>query len=218
MKLQSIDRALGTKAFIALCTLMALGVRLYGLDREFWLNEYTTAGVVKDGFAPIFESAWINDNTPAYFLVVRCSIELFGYNEPAMRLASIVSGVLLVPAVYIVARKMSVTRPLAMAGCLLTAIDPSCIEFLWEVWPSALVQLVTAIQVYALEVYAEAILREGGFSLVTVQAVDVGQYRHRLTELFTRQFSTKDNAVIEIDRLEPRVLSVRVSFPTNPAE
>lgn len=120
-----------------------------GLQREFWLDEYATAWVVEAGFAPNFERAWMNNLPPTFFLIARVSVELFGYSEAGLRIPSIAAGVLLVPVLYFLARRMSVSRPLAAIASLFAAIDPSLIEISLEARPYAIVQLVAARQVYA---------------------------------------------------------------------
>ena len=106
-----------TAAIVVLCTMLAFAVRWQGINREFWTDEYCTAWVVRDGFAPVFERAWVNNLSPAYFLIVRCSAELFGYTEAGLRLPSLLAGVLLIPVVYALCRRLAVSRPLSLLAC-----------------------------------------------------------------------------------------------------
>lgn len=134
---------------LAAITALAVLVRLPGLQREFWLDELGTAWVVRDGFGPLVERAWVANLSPAYFLVVRAFVDIFGYTEAAMRAPSILAGALLAPTVFFLARKMSGNLLLAAVASLLAAVDQTLIAFSLEVRPYALLQLVGALQVYA---------------------------------------------------------------------
>ena len=106
-----------TAAIVLFCTMLALGGRWQGINREFWTDEYCTAWVVRDGFASVFQRAWFNNLSPAYFLIVRCSAEVFGYTEAGLRLPSLLAGVLLIPVVYALCRRLGVSRPLSLLAC-----------------------------------------------------------------------------------------------------
>jgi hypothetical protein len=137
-----------TAAIVLFCTVLALGVRWQGINRQFWTDEYCTAWVVRDAFASVFERAWFNNLSPAYFLIVRCSAELFGYTEAGLRLPSLLAGVLLIPVVYALCRRLGVSQPLSFVACALMAFDPTGVDFSLEVRPYSLIQLIGAVQVY----------------------------------------------------------------------
>ncbi len=130
-------------------SLLALVVRLRGVYREFWLDELVTAWVVRDGFGPLFQRAWIANLSPAFFLIVRSFVEVFGYTEAAMRAPSILAGVLLVPTTFFLAHRVCGNWFLAGTAGVLAAFDPTLIDYSLEARPYALIQLVGALQVCA---------------------------------------------------------------------
>jgi Dolichyl-phosphate-mannose-protein mannosyltransferase len=142
------QEAARTAALVLLCTLLGLSVRWPGINREFWTDEYCTAWVVRDGFGSLFHRAWANNLSPAYFLIVRCSADLFGYTEAGLRLPSLLAGVLLIPVVYALCRRLGVSRPLSLLACALMAVDPTGVDFSLEVRPYSLIQLLGAVHVY----------------------------------------------------------------------
>ncbi len=141
-------KATWVAAMVLLCTVLGLWVRWQGINRQFWTDEYCTAWVVRDGFRPLFHRAWFNNLSPAYFLIVRCSADVFGYTEAGLRLPSLFAGVLLIPVVYALSRRLGVSQPLSIMACVLMAIDPTNVDFSLEVRPYSLIQLLGAVQVF----------------------------------------------------------------------
>lgn len=141
-------RNLWIPAALAALTIVAFAVRLQGLQRGLWIDEHATAWVVRDGFAEAWERAWVNNNSPAYFLIARLSANIWGYTEAGLRIPSLLAGTLLVPLAYLLARRLLVPRLLAVTASALVAFDSSCLFFSVEARPYALVQLVSALQIW----------------------------------------------------------------------
>jgi hypothetical protein len=134
----------------ALVVLTGLGfaVRWRGAHRGCWIDELTTAWVVRDGFADIPARAWLNNLSPPYYYVVASAARLFGYHEWALRLPSLVAGTLLVPSLFWVCLRFTGSWWAALAVALFAAFDPYLVAFSLEVRPYALVLLAVVWQVF----------------------------------------------------------------------
>src|SRR5581483_11371784 len=111
----------------ALC-LLALWLRLRGLgDLSLWVDEAFTW---QNSHAPLAEllRARLNVHPPLYFLMERYWIRLVGESEYALRLSNALLGVLVVPAVWRVARSFA-GRAAALAAGLGMAVAPAALSY-----------------------------------------------------------------------------------------
>ena len=111
----------------ALC-LLALWLRLRGLgDLSLWVDEAFTW---QNSHAPLAEllGARLNVHPPLYFLMERYWIRLVGESEYALRLSNALLGVLVVPAVWRVARSLA-GRAAALAAGLGMAVAPAALSY-----------------------------------------------------------------------------------------
>lgn len=108
---------------LALITLLALGLRLMGLDSDLWLDELLTLR----GFAPlpvgeIITSYRSPNNHLLNTLFIKGSVALFGEHAWSVRLITALLGTASVPTLYRVAR-LAMSRRASLGAALLLAVS-----------------------------------------------------------------------------------------------
>lgn len=149
------------KAILIIVLLLSFFLRIYkvsefpaGLNADeaaIGYNAYSLIKTGKDEFGhpwPInFQS--FNDYKPGlYFYLVIPSVWVFGLNELAIRLPSVIFGTLTVLLVFLLVKKMSDNTAWAMLSSLLVAISPWCIFFSRGGWESNATVFFIVLGVY----------------------------------------------------------------------
>lgn len=93
---------------IAIALFMVLGaaLRLYHLGFQcFWWEETYTINMVKHPLWDVITRSILYDsNPPAYYILAHLSMVLSGYQNIAIRYPSVVAGILIIPAMYLLGR------------------------------------------------------------------------------------------------------------------
>jgi len=126
--------------------LLACLLRLPGLGRDFWLDEYATAWVVQGRWSELPERAAMNNQPPLYFALTWCAAQLFGFHEAGLRIPSLLAGVALVPATWWLSRRFGISPTGALLAAGLVAVTRNCVAMSLEVRPYACVQLLATLQ------------------------------------------------------------------------
>ncbi len=178
----SCDRRSYILIVLALLTLTAFAVRAISLDAQsLWRDE---VDALRFATAPWTEMlgnftrpGW---NGPLYFLLLRGWIALTGASEYAMRFFSLIFGVLCVPLIYALGRRLF-DHLVGLLAALLVALSPYLTWYSQEVKMYTLVPALTLLALYALQ---RAIL-EGGAKWWAVQivATTLAFYSHILAAL-----------------------------------
>ena len=81
--------------FALLSATAGIAVRLYGLDRSLWLDEFGTLWAVEADFASLIDRVFSlhQGQTPLYYSCVWLAVQLLGESEVVVRLPSLVFGV-----------------------------------------------------------------------------------------------------------------------------
>jgi 4-amino-4-deoxy-L-arabinose transferase-like glycosyltransferase len=135
-------------AALVLLTGLGFAVRWRGAHRGCWIDELTTAWVVRDGFADIPARAWLNNLSPPYYYVTAAAARAFGYHEWSLRLPSLVAGTLLIPSLFWLCLRFTGSWWAGLAAAFFAAFDPNLVAFSLELRPYALVLLAAVWQVY----------------------------------------------------------------------
>ncbi len=108
---------------LALITLGALALRLYGLSADLWLDELLTLQeVVPLSVGEIIGSYRSPNNHLLNSLLIKASIALFGEQAWSIRLATALLGTATIPALYRVAR-LAMSRRSSLGAALLLAVS-----------------------------------------------------------------------------------------------
>lgn len=143
-------RAKAIGGFLALAAIVgvAITLRTIQLNESLWLDELHTAWIVVDGPGTICERAAIGNQGAPWFFLVWATTQVAGLNEIALRLPSVVAGVVLVVLAFYVARCWTGQWSAGLFVALLVALDRNCIFYAQEARPYAWVQLIGLAQVF----------------------------------------------------------------------
>ncbi|MBW3615316.1 MAG: glycosyltransferase family 39 protein [Actinobacteria bacterium] len=132
----------------ALLALTAVGaaVRL-ATPRDIWLDEALTARITDAPFLSMFHAAASADAHPPLQMVLSwASRQAFGPSPFALRLPSLVAGILLVPLLYVTGKELY-DRRAGLAAAALGAFAPTLVWFSTQARPAALATLLAVMAV-----------------------------------------------------------------------
>lgn len=128
-------------------TIAALVVRLRQSRESLWLDELHSAWVATGPFTDVASRSVQGNQSPLFFWIEWLLVHTIGRSELAVRLPSVVAGVLLIVALYWAVRRWTGNTWLALLAAWLVAIDPQSTYFGTEARPYALVQLLAVLHV-----------------------------------------------------------------------
>jgi uncharacterized membrane protein len=169
-------------AAIVLLALVAFAVRAISLDAQsLWRDEvdamrFATASL-DEVLSNFTRQGW---NGPLYFLILRGWIALTGVSEYAMRFLSLFFGVLCVPLVYALGRRLFNSQT-GLFAALLVSTSPYLTWYSQEVKMYTLVPLLALLAIYALR---RAVEGDGWYWWgVQVVATGLAVYTHIIAAL-----------------------------------
>jgi 4-amino-4-deoxy-L-arabinose transferase-like glycosyltransferase len=140
---------------VLLLTVLALGVRLNGLDwrdGDLSTDEARLAlaaeGVLGTGL-PILPSGRLYTRGLVTIYATAPSLALFGVHDWSARLPSIVMGALLVPAVFLLAQAVAGTVP-GLAAAAFVVVAAPLVAWSRQAWPPAAFLLLFTLTMYAI--------------------------------------------------------------------
>ena len=99
---------------------VGLILRLISLNQSLWLDEATSAMAAKMSLSQMFTSFLPGDfHPPLYYLLLRLWSGIFGYSEIALRIPSVVFGVLTIYVIYLIGKKIYDKKTAIVASALL---------------------------------------------------------------------------------------------------
>jgi uncharacterized membrane protein len=135
---------------LALWAIIVLGavVRLIALGyKGFWLDEIASVAIARRT-APVFwHFLWHDEgNMAAYYVLLRPWLH-FGYGEAMVRLLSVIPGVLSIPLLYALARKLF-SRDVGLLAALLLALNACAIRVSQEARAYSFVVFAALLSTY----------------------------------------------------------------------
>ncbi|EKD94481.1 MAG: hypothetical protein ACD_26C00034G0016 [uncultured bacterium] len=107
---------------IYLILILGLVLRLISLNQSLWLDEATTALVANMPIYDFFTKFMPADfHPPLYYLAIHYWVETFGLTEIALRLPSVIFGILTIYIVYLIAKQSKLKWPIVPALFLATS-------------------------------------------------------------------------------------------------
>jgi len=134
-------------ALLAAMTLFGAAARGLPMDDPLWLDELHTSWVAGSGLSEVAPRAAIGNQPPLYFYGVWAVTQVFGQSELSLRLISLVAGILLIPAAFLVARDWTGSAVAGLVACALVATETQFLFYSTEARAYALAQLVGLIQI-----------------------------------------------------------------------
>lgn len=106
-------------------------LRLLNIDTAFWYDEACSWFSAKQEFPIGIIDNLLNldlQHTPLYFFVLHFWMKIFGNSEVAIRSFSVIFGILTVPLVYVVSKKIA-SNKITIFSTLVTAVSPLLVFF-----------------------------------------------------------------------------------------
>jgi len=192
------------RAVIVLTAIAAL-LRLYGLAAEsLWLDEGTTVWRIARGFGQLFFDWDDATQGPLYYVALKAWCRVFGTTEFALRFPSVVLGVVTVPLLYRLGRRVFDSTTGLVAALLLT-VNPFAIHYSQEARPYALFLLLGVVSTGYLLRLLERYTRRDAAAYVVVAAAAV------YTHAFAPFLLLAHVAIVAIDRVGARRASAALS-------
>jgi uncharacterized membrane protein len=119
---------------LAILILLSFALRLYNLGKpEFWFDEAISANIADLGWRGAIDYLRSEpfEHPPAYYLSLNPWLRLAGASEFALRFYSVICGVLIVPLLYVLVKRMAGQR-LAWLTVLLAALSPFLVAYSQE--------------------------------------------------------------------------------------
>lgn len=171
--------------YLAAISLLALGaffVRASSLDSQsLWRDE---VDALRFAIAPWTEvlsnftrPGW---NGPLYYLLLRGWIAFTGTTEYAMRFSSLIPGILAIPLIYVLGRRLF-SSPVGLLSALLVTSSPYLVWYSQEVKMYSLVLALGLLALYSLRRALES--GERGWWLTQIAATTAAFYSHILAAL-----------------------------------
>jgi hypothetical protein len=134
-------------ALLGVVTLVGLLLRIAQVNESLWLDELHTAWTVSGGVADIPPRAAMGNYSPVFFLLPWAAIHTLGTSELALRLPSLVPGVLLIPLAYIAVLRWTGSRAAGLLAAWVVALDAHFMFYAQEARPYALIQLLGLVHI-----------------------------------------------------------------------
>ncbi|MCL7455026.1 MAG: glycosyltransferase family 39 protein [Anaerolineae bacterium] len=169
---------------LAACAGLAFVLRVVGLDAEsLWRDEIDAIRFAYWPLAELFETfTRPGHNGPLYYLLLRPWLEVAGRSGFALRFFSLSFGVLSVPMMYRLARRLFPRWPsVALLSAVLAAISPYLV---WYGQEGKMYALVVVLALLSMDRYLAA-LERGGWSrwLLYLAATSAAVYVHLVAAL-----------------------------------
>lgn len=143
------DRCLGWRLIVVLAAVVAIGavLRLYQINDSLWLDELHTAWTVQDSASVLIQRAEAGHTSSLYFWLPWSTTSIFGMNELAIRLPSIVAGLALIVLVGTAVFHWTNCPLAAVLAATLVAVDRNCVFYSQEARVYVFVQLAGVLSV-----------------------------------------------------------------------
>lgn len=138
----------GSLLVLAAILVLATWLRLHDARESLWLDELHTAWCVEGDLSDVAPRAALGNQAPLYFAAQWFVVQLLGPSELSLRLLSLLCGIALPAALYVVVMRWSASAPAALLAAALAAVDPLAIFYAQEARPYAAVQLLALGHVY----------------------------------------------------------------------
>lgn len=133
--------------------IMGLGLilRLISLNQSLWLDEAINTFAVKNYslLDLITQYAKADFHPPGWFIILWFWGKLFGYSEIAVRLPSVIFGVITIYTTYLIGKKL-VSKNVGLIAALLIGVNPLHIYYSQEARMYALATLAVSLNIFLL--------------------------------------------------------------------
>jgi uncharacterized membrane protein len=128
--------------------LAGLFLRLYGLDRSFWLDEFGTLWTVEGSMAQLLERVYtFHGQSPLYYVLLWFFVNVLGHSEIALRVFSLALGLATTYGVYSLG-DLLFGKKTGLIAATLYWLSPATVQFDSQARPYALALLMAVVMFY----------------------------------------------------------------------
>lgn len=110
-------------------SILAVLLRIPMMFQPFWYDETFTGTIAKLPLERLFVAIAGDVHPPLYYLIAHFTGQAFGYSEFALRLPSLICGLLLIPAIYRLTYRLTDNLSISRTSALLVTILPAMIHY-----------------------------------------------------------------------------------------
>jgi mannosyltransferase len=144
-----MQQASNHKGWIIAVLLLAALLRFYGLaDENLWLDESFSWAQATMSYGDMMGTVMVDVHPPLYFNILFATVNVLGESEFALRLPSVLFGLLTVWMVYLVGLRLKLGR-YALAAAFLLAITVFQVRYSQEARMYALTACLSVFSMYA---------------------------------------------------------------------
>jgi hypothetical protein len=138
---------------LAIAILVGAALRFYRLGaNSLWIDEFATLQVATHSPGEILRiTSSVNFIPPLYFLLVHGALQVFGESEAALRMPSVVAGILTIPVMWLLTEEIAANRSAANIASLLLAVNPLHLWYSQEARPYAVLLFFGSCALLALQ-------------------------------------------------------------------
>ncbi len=169
--LQSDVGGEGSSLWLWMIVAVGAGLRLFALGhKSFWIDEIASVAIARRT-APVFwHFLWHDEgNMAAYYVLLRPWLHL-GYGEGTVRLLSVLPGILSIPLMYVVGRKLF-GRNVGVLAALFLALNACAVSVSQEARAYSFVVLLVLLSTYLFVQLIELPTQGVAFAYAIVVAV-----------------------------------------------
>lgn len=132
---------------IFLILLLALVLRLINLNQSLWLDEAVQAITAKESIPYIFQEIVGDFHPPLYHFLMHFWVRVFGSSEIALRMPSVIFGVITVYTSYLIAGEIKKGKFFSLVTAFFLATAPFHVYYSQEVRMYSLVTMFSSLSV-----------------------------------------------------------------------
>lgn len=137
--------------YLAIVSVIGLALRLANITKSsIWHDEGYSAMLISEPVMDIIARTARDVHPPLYYIAQHYWSGLFGVSELGLRSFSVAVGILTIPAVYFLAKRLFAHESLARTAALFTACAPFLVRYSQEARMYALVALLLILATYCL--------------------------------------------------------------------
>ena len=185
-----LPKATRTSLMLIAMVLVAFALRCYRLDyQSLWRDEVDAIVFSQGTFLELVQQLTRRGhNGPLYFVFLKGWRSLSGDSEFALRYFSLVGGVLMVPLIYRVGRRLGLSKVAAAAAALLVTTSPYLVWYSQEAKMYTWLACLILISVYAYQAALLSSRRSSGWWALFVISTSLAFYTHILSPLMLAVF------------------------------
>ncbi|MCA9221994.1 MAG: glycosyltransferase family 39 protein [Planctomycetales bacterium] len=136
--------------------LVSFVLRVWQINEPLWVDELHTSWTIQAGWSEVPGRAALGNQSPVYFWMTRFSVSCLGESEWALRMPSLIGGLLFGAALFAAVRRWTGSNMAGLAASALAAVDRTSLFYAGEARSFAWIQTLAVLHVF---VFSELVQR-----------------------------------------------------------